>query len=60
MRFPHRIAAVASCLIASSLATPAVRAAEIGEIRVVGLDEPMTENVRAALTLLDHAPAAAA
>ena len=53
MRFPHRSAAVASCLFASSLATFAVHAAEVGEVRIVGLDEPMTDNVRAALTLVE-------
>ena len=53
MRFPHRSAAVASCLFVSSLATFAVQAAEVGEVRIVGLDEPMTDNVRAALTLVE-------
>ena len=53
MRFPHRSAAVASCLFVSSLATFAVHAAEVGEVRIVGLDEPMTDNVRAALTLVE-------
>ena len=53
MRFPHRSATVASCLFASSFAAFAVHAAEVGEVRIVGLDEPMTENVRAALTLVE-------
>ncbi len=49
MRFPHRIAAAALL----PLACAGVHAAEVGEIRIVGLDEPMTENVRAALTLVE-------
>ena len=53
MRFPHRSAAVASCLFVSSLATFAEQAAEGGEVRIGGLAEPMTDNVRAALTLVE-------
>ena len=50
MRLPHRILATAAlCLFA----TPAAFAAEVGKVEILGLDEEMTGNVRASLSLVD-------
>ncbi|KGM53685.1 membrane protein [Lysobacter arseniciresistens ZS79] len=52
MRFPHRIAA-ALCLVATAVAGGHAHAAQVGAVEVVGLDEAMTGNVTAALSLVE-------
>ena len=59
MRFPHRIAAAVLCLVAGPVAVGSVHAAQVGAVEVVGLDEVMTDNVTANLSLVE-APAVSA
>ncbi|MBW3550456.1 MAG: autotransporter assembly complex protein TamA [Proteobacteria bacterium] len=50
MRLPRRtLAAAALCLLAHGTA----HAAQVGSVEIVGLDEPMTENVRLSLSLVE-------
>ena len=51
MPFPQRIT-VALCLLASAVLPGTVRAAQVGQVEVVGLDEEATANVLAALSLV--------
>ena len=52
MRLPRRVAAVASALLFSSATAHAVT---VGEVRILGLDEEMENNVRVSLSLVDAA-----
>ena len=52
MRLPHRILATVALLLG---AAGAARAAEVGPVEIVGLDEELARNVRSALSLVDSA-----
>lgn len=51
MRLPHRIAIAALLFLSSGLA----QAVTVGEVRILGLDEEMENNVRVSLSLVDAA-----
>ncbi|MGJ4803004.1 autotransporter assembly complex protein TamA [Luteimonas sp. SDU82] len=52
MRFPRRIAAIAALLF---LPLGIAHAVTVGEVRILGLDEEMENNVRVSLSLVDAA-----
>ncbi|MGJ4730303.1 autotransporter assembly complex protein TamA [Luteimonas sp. SDU101] len=52
MRFPRRIAAIAALLF---LPLGIAHAVNVGEVRILGLDEEMENNVRVSLSLVDAA-----
>src|SRR5690606_34453888 len=52
MRFPRRVAAIAVLLL---LSFGTAHAVTVGEVRILGLDEEMENNVRVSLSLVDAA-----